>query len=494
MKVEESLNVTFDETPPPLKTSPLEDDELFKEEVIEVVIAAKLPILNPNVFNLWKMRIEQYFFAPTTTEQRLAKKNKLKARGTLLMAHPDKHKLKFNIHKNAKSLMEAIEKRFGVEKVNGDIQLQALIDDKKVVVTKVIVRRDLHLDDADGVKCLPNAEIFEELARMGYEKPPPKLTFYKAFFSAQWNSMASTVICLATGRKFNFSKYIFDSMVRNVDSPSKFLMYPRFIQVVLDHQVDDMTTHNTRYKSLALTQKVFANMMRVGKGFSGVKTPLFDSMLVQSQQQAEEDVKVLITHAKPSTTREKIEAIDADEGITLVDVESDEEEVAFDAESQGRTNLKDDIEELFDQENVNAASKGVSNVSAPDLVSTAEPTVFDDEDVTMTMAQTLIKLKAEKARILDEKIAQKLHDEETDSVKIYQDLKKKPVLVAQAKKNMMIYLRNMAGYKMKFFKGMTYDEIRPIFEREYNKVQALFKKDKDVQETKKKRVANETLL
>nr|GEW82635.1 hypothetical protein [Tanacetum cinerariifolium] len=50
--------------------------------------------------------------APTTVEQRLAKKNDLKARGTLLMALPDKHQLKFNIHKDVKSLMEAIEKRF----------------------------------------------------------------------------------------------------------------------------------------------------------------------------------------------------------------------------------------------------------------------------------------------------------------------------------------------------------------------------------------------
>nr|GFC20994.1 hypothetical protein [Tanacetum cinerariifolium] len=48
--------------------------------------------------------------APTTAEQRLARKNKLKACGTLLMALPDKHQLNFNIHKDAKSLMEAIEK------------------------------------------------------------------------------------------------------------------------------------------------------------------------------------------------------------------------------------------------------------------------------------------------------------------------------------------------------------------------------------------------
>nr|GEV51364.1 ribonuclease H-like domain-containing protein [Tanacetum cinerariifolium] len=51
--------------------------------------------------------------APITAEQKLASKNELKARGTLLMALPDKHQLKFNFHKDAKTLMEAIEKRFG---------------------------------------------------------------------------------------------------------------------------------------------------------------------------------------------------------------------------------------------------------------------------------------------------------------------------------------------------------------------------------------------
>nr|GEX73816.1 MAK10-like protein [Tanacetum cinerariifolium] len=51
--------------------------------------------------------------APTTVEQRLARKNELKARGTLLMALPDKRQLKFNTHKDAKTLMEAIEKMFG---------------------------------------------------------------------------------------------------------------------------------------------------------------------------------------------------------------------------------------------------------------------------------------------------------------------------------------------------------------------------------------------
>nr|GEY61544.1 hypothetical protein [Tanacetum cinerariifolium] len=47
-------------------------------------------------------------------------------------------------------------------------------------------------------------------------------------------------------------------------------------------------------------------------------------------------------------------------------------------------------------------------------------------------------------------------------------LKRKPVTKAQAGKNMMVYLKNMAGFKMDFFRGLTYTDIRPIFEKHYN--------------------------
>nr|GEY89252.1 hypothetical protein [Tanacetum cinerariifolium] len=58
---------------------------------------------------------------------------------------------------------------------------------------------------------------------------------------------------------------------------------------MINIQVDDLSSHNTKYTSPALTQKVFANMRMIGKGFSGVDTPLFDGMLVQQQVQAVED-------------------------------------------------------------------------------------------------------------------------------------------------------------------------------------------------------------
>nr|GFA98446.1 hypothetical protein [Tanacetum cinerariifolium] len=92
--------------------------------------------------------------------------------------------------------------------------------------------------------------------------------------------------------RFNFSRYIFDSLVRNVDSSFKFYMYPRFIQLIIQAQVVDLSSHTTCYISPALTQKVFANMRRVGKGFSGVETPLFENMMEVREVDAEEEVQV----------------------------------------------------------------------------------------------------------------------------------------------------------------------------------------------------------
>nr|GEX72887.1 retrovirus-related Pol polyprotein from transposon TNT 1-94 [Tanacetum cinerariifolium] len=55
-----------------------------------------------------------------------------------------------------------------------------------------------------------------------------------------------------------------------------------------------------------------------------------------------------------------------------------------------------------------------------------------------------------------------------DAVMKYQALKRKSLTEAQARKNMIIYLKNMAGFKMNYFKGMTYSEIRPLFEKHFN--------------------------
>ncbi|GJV12934.1 copia protein [Tanacetum coccineum] len=154
--------------------------------------------------------------------------------------------------------------------------VQALVDKKKVIITETSIRSDLKLDDAEGIDCLPTATIFAELA---------KTTAWNEFSS----TIASAIICLATNHKFHFSKYIFDNMVKHLEVGVKFLMYPRFVQVFLDKQVEGMTKHKEVYVTSSYTKKVFSNMKRLGNGFSGRVTPLFPTMMIQASKDMGED-------------------------------------------------------------------------------------------------------------------------------------------------------------------------------------------------------------
>nr|GEX28477.1 hypothetical protein [Tanacetum cinerariifolium] len=153
-----------------------------------------------------------------------------------------------------------------LKKVNDVVKLRALIYGKRVVVTEDVVRQALRLDDADGVECLPNEEIFTELKRIVQRGRRGTNSV------VQWRLLSSALQ-----------------------------------QVEISTFLNDLSSHTNQYTSPTLTQKVFANMRRVGKGFSEVETPLFATMLVQPQPQdakAKDDVKVPSAPTPPSPTIE----------------------------------------------------------------------------------------------------------------------------------------------------------------------------------------------
>ncbi|GJX87411.1 hypothetical protein Tco_0339425 [Tanacetum coccineum] len=184
---------------------------------------------------------------------------------------------------------------------NGEVKIIATIDGHSMTITEASLRRHLKLDDHDGITSIPNSEIFEQLTLMGYHTKSDKLTFQKGDFSPQWrflihnilhclspkktaweqfsSNIATAVICLATNRKFNFSRMIFEHMVSNISSPHKFLMYPRFIQICLDMQRNQLQQHSRTYPVPSLSNKVFNNMKRPTKGYSGQEVALFPTML-----------------------------------------------------------------------------------------------------------------------------------------------------------------------------------------------------------------------
>ncbi|GJR30603.1 hypothetical protein Tco_1106835 [Tanacetum coccineum] len=86
-----------------------------------------------------------------------------------LNAHPIKYALIVN-HTIYISCIEQFWSTVKAKTINGEVQLHALVDGKKIIITELTVRRDLQLEDAEGVDCLPNSTIFEQLTLIGKPK------------------------------------------------------------------------------------------------------------------------------------------------------------------------------------------------------------------------------------------------------------------------------------------------------------------------------------
>nr|GEU45293.1 retrovirus-related Pol polyprotein from transposon TNT 1-94 [Tanacetum cinerariifolium] len=123
-----------------------------------------------------------------------------------------------------------------VTNINGEAQLHDKVDGKKVVLSEASIRRDLRFGDEGGIDCFSNEVIFEQLTLMG-----AKTTTWNELSS----TIASTVICLG------------------------------------------IANHTRIYAPPSHTKKIFRNIKRVGKGFSGRDRPLFLTMMVHAQEELE---------------------------------------------------------------------------------------------------------------------------------------------------------------------------------------------------------------
>ncbi|GKC74864.1 hypothetical protein Tco_1120747 [Tanacetum coccineum] len=184
--------------------------------------------------------------------------------------------IKYALTINPTIYTSCIEKFYAtvkVKTVNGEVQLQTLVDGKKIIVTEASVRRDLQLNDEEGTDCLPNAIIFKELTRMG-----AKTTAWNEFSS----TMASAIICLATKQKFNFSKYIFESMVKNLENVSDNVADEAVYEKMddsLESAATTATSLNAEHdRGATIAQTGFENVSKTSNDslLAGVNTPRSD--------------------------------------------------------------------------------------------------------------------------------------------------------------------------------------------------------------------------
>ncbi|GKC17204.1 hypothetical protein Tco_1013986, partial [Tanacetum coccineum] len=310
-----------------------------------------------------------------------------------------------------------------VKTINGEQQLQALVDGKKIVVTEASVRRDLQLDDEEGTDCLHKAIIFEELTRMG-----AKNTAWNEFSS----TMDSAIMCLTTNQKFNFSKYIFESMVPQSSVPSdttnvadkavneepcmqlKELMdfYTKLQQRVLDlektktSQAQEITSLKKRVKKLekkggSRTHKL-RRLYKVGRSARVVSS---DEASLGDQEDA-------------SKQGRKIHDIDANEDITLENV--------HDAEMFDVNDLHSD--EVFVEKEVPVKEVSVvGKVNTASIATTVSAAIIIEDEITL--AQVLAELKRKGIKVKKSKNDQNRQETEKTSDQV-QERDLKPILKA----------------------------------------------------------------
>nr|GEX36195.1 putative ribonuclease H-like domain-containing protein [Tanacetum cinerariifolium] len=238
-----------------------------------------------------------------------------------------KHALTINPHTYV-SCIKQFWNTVVVKQSNDVTRLQALVEKKKVVITEATIRDALCLDDAEGVDCLPNEEIFAELAHMA--QPWLLLLF----------------ACL---------------------------------QVTGDDQVK--RRQDEIYK---------IDMDHVSKVLS-----------MQEDEPKVQEVVDVVTTAKLIT---KV--------VTAA------------------------------SESVTAANEEYARKLHEEL----------NKDIDWNATIDHVKQKAK----------------EDSYVQSYQVMKKRPQTKAQARRNMITYLKNVVGFRLENFKGMSYDDIRSIFEAKFN--------------------------
>nr|GEY31625.1 hypothetical protein [Tanacetum cinerariifolium] len=383
------------------------------------------------------------------------------------------------------SFIKQVWSSVSLKKTNDVVRLQAVIDRRKVIIPEDTVRQALRLDDADSIDCLPNEEIFVELERMG-----TKRTAWNEFSS----SMASAAVCLAT------------------DSP---LFEGMFVPQLVHDDID-----------AAAEDEDVAEPTQPSPTPATTQPPPQKELISSPPQEIREKEKVKSFRVKEIKEGEgEIAKIDVDKDVTLEEVAAEVIKDAEDDEAEP-IELKEVIKVVTTAKLmtkvVTAAATTITAALMP-KVSTArriKGVVIRDPEETATpsiIVHSKPKSKDKGKGILVKepkplkKQAQIEHDEvyarelkaelnaninwnevieqvkrkekQDNTVMRYKALKRKPQTKAQERKNIMVYLKNMAGFKMDFFKGISYDDIRPIFEKHFNSIVAFLEKgEKELEE------------
>nr|GEW80997.1 putative ribonuclease H-like domain-containing protein [Tanacetum cinerariifolium] len=369
-----------------------------------------------------------------------------------------------------------------------EAQLHARVDGKKIIITKASIRRDLQLGDEEGVDCLPNSTIFEQLALMG--------------------------------------------MIRNFDNVSgRFLMYPRvgkgfsgrvtplFPTMVIqselgEEHVANEAVHkeldNSLVRAATTASSLGAELDSAQTRFESVSKLSNDSLLTRGNTLQNDEDRMQLNELMELCTNLPTRVLDLEKTKTTQKSLDGEESLGEDASKQGRFKAIDadeDITLVNDQDD--AEMFDVNDLVNAAQDSSGTTTITTEE---LTLAQALEALKTSKPKVkgivikeqeepepvkpkkkdqirLDEEAAKR---KEESILKLREQKRKnKPPTHAQKRKIMCTYLKNMEGYKLKDLKIKEFDKIQEMFNRAFRRVNTFEDVRPELVERKEKRAGEE---
>nr|GEU88417.1 putative ribonuclease H-like domain-containing protein [Tanacetum cinerariifolium] len=378
--------------------------------------------------------------------------------------------------------------------VNDVMRLQALVNKKKVVITEATIRDALRLDDVEGVECLPNEDIFTELARMGVGKGCSRVE--KPLFEGM-------IVAQQVADEGDAKVNVDDILAVGVADEGAANVADDEVPAALDEPSIPSSTPPTQ------------------------PPPPSQDIPSTSQVQLTPPPS---SNAQPPTPHHQPQPSIETSDDTVIDDVSKQGRMIADMDVDVDVTLKDVAKDVQDAEIEEITAASATITAAPQLTTAAASTLTTAPSVARRRKEVLIRdpeetatpstiihseakskdkgkgimveepkplkkqaqikqdeayareLKAELNKNIDwDEVINHVHrkKKEDNAVKRYQALKRKPQTEAQARKNMMIYLRNVVGFKMDYFKGMTYDDIRLIFEKKFNSNVAILLKTKE---------------
>nr|GEX68316.1 hypothetical protein [Tanacetum cinerariifolium] len=352
---------------------------------------------------------------------------------------------------------------------NREMEITVTIDGKVKVVTEASVRRHLKLEDSECISILPTTEIFDQLALID-------------------SNITTALICLATNRTFNFSKMIFDGMVKNLDRPN-FLDEGLIVSVESYHTPTGAPSTSPPYLS-SPPRSFIRQENKVPHPSSPTHTHVADEAA---------STGVDVRHGGAATTVASLDAGQGSDRVLALEEDLKQTKKVYGAaytklimkvSTHGEAHSQEDQPE--DQLGVLSAAKvltdtakrnvqtytrrraistgsgGVSTTSR--MISTAEESVSTaGASMPVSTAGMIDKSKEERNKYSEVDQAMMLVDL-INQRKIYfaeqkaEAKRKKPMTQAQQRIYMSNYIKHMGSYTLKQLKKLSFDEIKELFE------------------------------